>query len=245
MVECPGHIDQSRKPMRKGCRPADLCICVATVRFWVAVAFGLASAWIVASALARPPTPNLAAKDTMQQGVRITQGATARYGKSTLGFVGLTGEGEIALHVWDQADKTWLTRLRLRPHAVFSAGGHFLRVSELMRPDGRREELHLTQLHDAGGLRPAQPGQPVLPQGGYLEVGLTRLELVMPLAAARAKVRMWPKLHSLEHTDPGQIREAELTVGETLTFGSKTIAVERIQAPAGEIAGFVVFSVRP
>lgn len=224
----------------------DLCTSVATVRFWgAAVVLGLAGVWIAVPVLARPPTPNLATKDTMQQGIRITRGATARYGKSTLGFVGLTGEGEIALHVWDQAEKAWLTRLRLGPRAVFSAGGHFLRVSELARPEGRREELHLTQLHEAGGLQPAQPEQPVLPQGGSLEVGLTRLELVMPPAAAAAKVRMWPKFHSLEDTDPGQIREAELAVGETLTFGSKTIAVERIQAPAGEVAGFVVFSVRP
>ena len=180
----------------------------------------------------------------MQQELRIIQGTTAQYGGSTLGFVGLDGEGRISLDVWDANEKAWLTRLRLREGEVFSAGGHYLRVAQL-EEGAQRPRLQLMELGDAGGLQAAQAEHAVLPQHGCLEVGLTRLEFTAPPTAAAAQIRMWPKLYPLKDTDPAQIQQTELTVGQLLTFGHKQLKVERIQAAAGDIPGFVAFSMQP
>ena len=178
----------------------------------------------------------------MQQHIEITQGTTRRYGGSTLGLVGLNADGSIALDVWNDGEKAWLTRLRLRPGDSLAAGGHFLRAVQLQE-GGPRAVLQLTEMGDAGGIAAPDAEHAVLPVNGCLEVGLTRLEFINPPLANTAQIRMWPKLYPLQDTPAEAIEERTLHVGVVLEFGHKKLQVERIQAQAGDIPGFVAFSV--
>ena len=191
------------------------------------------------AATASPP----ATEPAMQQdSFQIRQGASATRGDSRLGFIGSDGAGGALLDAWDQRHDFWLVHYRLRDGDIFPASGRFLRVTQIRHgePGG---SLSLDVAGDAGGLLPAAADQPVLPERGSLDVGLSRLEMLSPPDAHSVRVRRWPKLHPLARTAPEQIEELALSVGDTLAFGNRTLRVERIQSDAGDIGGFVVFSV--
>lgn len=177
-----------------------------------------------------------------QDSFQIRQGASATHGDSRLGFIGSDGAGGALLDAWHQRHDFWLAHYRLRDGDIFPASGRFLRVTQIRHgePGG---SLTLDVAGDAGGLLPAAADQPVLPERGSLDVGLSRLEMRSPPEAHSVRVRRWPKLYPLARTAPEQIEEIELSVGDTLAFGSRTLRVERIQPDAGDIGGFVVFSV--
>lgn len=175
---------------------------------------------------------------------QIRQGAASAQGGNRFGFIGSDGQGGALLDVWSERDDAWLVHHRLRSGAIIPAAGQFLRVLEIRHgePGG---VLSLGAAGDTGGIAAASADQPVLPAHGSLDVGLSRLELTAPPTAQSAQARRWPKLHPLSRTAPDQIEQLELRVGDTLTFGQKTLRVERLQPEAGDIAGFVVFSVVP
>lgn len=176
--------------------------------------------------------------------LQITQGTTATRGDSRLGFVDSDGPQAVKLDVWTEQDKAWLTHWRLHVDQVFPAGDGFLRVRGIQQ-SGSRAVVSLAPADDAGVIPTPTADQPILPLGGSLDVGLTRIELAAEPADGKARARLWPKLYPLAKTDPKDIREVDLVPGMTLEFGNRTLRLERIQSSAGGIPAFVAFSTQP
>ena len=182
--------------------------------------------------------------NAMADRLQIVQGTTADHGGARLAFAGADGRGGAKIDVWNPADAAWVTHWRLRPGQILAAGGGFLRIEDV-RFGGPREVLVLATPGDSGGLAAPAASQPVLPAGGSLEVGLSRVELIAVEADGTASARIWPKLQPLAKTDPGEIREVTLAAGTALAFGSRTLVVDRVQGDAGEIPALVLFDAGP
>lgn len=192
------------------------------------------------------PTPSLALETQakMRDELQVTQGTTADHDGSRLSLTGSDGERMAMLNVWNPKDSAWLTHWRLRPGQIFPAGAGFLRVQQLQYRDARATVV-LMAASDAGGLTAPAPGQPVLPMGGTLDVGISRIELLELLDDGTARLRRRPKLYPLSRTAAEDIQELVLAAGHSIEIGSKTLTIERIQPDAGDIPAFVVFSLSP
>lgn len=176
--------------------------------------------------------------------LQIIQGTTATHGETRLGFVDSDGPDGAWLNAWTEQDPAWLSHWRLRTGQVFPAGAGFLQV-QAVQHDGPRAVLVLDASGDTGSIAAPAAHQPILPLGGSLDMGLTRIELVAAPADGKARARLWPKLYPLAKTAAEDIREVDLVPGVVLEFGTRTLQVDRIQADAGDIAAFVVFSTQP
>ena len=176
--------------------------------------------------------------------LQITQGTTATRGDSRLAFVDSDGPQAVKLDVWTEQDKAWLTHWRLHVDQVFPAGDGFLQVHGIQR-SGSRAVVSLAPAEAADGIVAPAADQPILPMGGSLDMGLTRIELTAPPANGTARARLWLKLRPLATTADDDVRLVELGPGMTLDVGTRSLRVERIQVETGDIAGFVAFSTHP
>lgn len=180
----------------------------------------------------------------MQDSLQIAQGSAGQYGDSRIGFLDAVENGGASIDLWSANDQAWLIHWRLRAGELFPVGGHFLKVAQV-RHGGPRAILELVVAGDAAGIPAPKAAQPVLPMGGSLDVGLTRLELLDEPTGASARVRMWPKAYLLSKAPAEDVRWIELKPGAVLTFGNRKLKVERIQPDAGDVRPFVVFSTVP
>ena len=185
---------------------------------------------------APPSEPGHAMHDTIQ----LLQGMTIDHGGSRLAFQGGDGRGGAKVDVWDAQDSAWLSHWVLAPGQVLAAGSGFLRV-EAVEP-GARATLHLAPANDSGGIVAPAPGQPVVPLGGSLDIGQTRIELIEISDDGAVTARLWPKLYPLAKTAPEDIREMRLAPGDEVQVGRRAFRVDRVQRDAGELRGFVALT---
>lgn len=188
--------------------------------------------------VASPPVAALEQEHARMQEVTIGHGRTQAYGQTVLAFGGVGGDGRIALDAGHADDRAWSTRFRANTGAVLPAGGHFLQVAA-----ARDNTLTLVEAGDVGGVAPVDPAHAVLPDAGWLEVGLMRVELHGAIEAGAASVAAWPKIAPRDKAAAEDVIEARLAIGDTLAFGNVTLRVVRLQPAAGDLGGFVEFAV--
>lgn len=177
--------------------------------------------------------------------IELGQGTTCLCGGNVIGFSRITAKGLAALQHWDETDRVWTTQWRLQLRGVFCAGGRFLCMDALLAADAEhRAMVHLAELGDAGGIAAADATHAVLPAGGYLDIGLTRMRLIAGSSPRAMRARLWPKTDRLAEALPDDIRDVELSIGSAIAIGNIHLHVQRLQMQAGDIPAFATFSVQ-
>src|SRR5690606_24635225 len=74
---------------------------------------------------------------SMSEGFDIVQGRAATHGLSRFGLVNVFDDHDVRLDMWDDNDKQWLGRLRLKVSDVFPIPAGFLRVQAVDTGGGR------------------------------------------------------------------------------------------------------------
>lgn len=155
------------------------------------------------------------------------------------------GQGQAQFIFFDKlGPHDWESDIELRRGAIFPVAGRFLQVAAISSgEEAQRDSVLLQPVADTGGIAAPNRAHALLIEGGKAKFGDTWVALTMTQDNTSVTLERWPLGRLYSRLSPDQLQTAILSPGEEIQSGSLRYRLVRIQPSAGDLLGFVEFSV--